>query len=200
MPEPLDEILPPDVGPGASSASSAPPAPAPVVSPYSLIDQLIVWLIEHPGEPKKNAAKAFGVREQFIYTLTASDLFKAKLQQVLAEKGIGNSIADLHAKLAGLMEMSVDKLTAKLAETDDAKFIFEVATRLIATVRGAPSVVINQTANVQNNVAFQVDARTVAVDKARERMLSEARLQLASRPPPSVGEILVPSPFAHGDE
>lgn len=183
----------PAATPLAQAPAQVSPAPPLLGKSGSMtIDMLILWVIENPGTPYKEAARLFGVRPQWIYTITSSDMFKARLQVVLREKGVGTTtcVADLHAKLAGLIEMSIDKLTEKLAESDDPKFIFEVATRLLANRGGAQVAVQVNDNRVTNNVSFQVDARTVAVADARAATLARARAELEARPALSPGEIL----------
>lgn len=156
-----------------------------------LHELLILWIIEHPAEPLKNAAPLFRVRPQWIYNLTSSDLFKARLQEVLREKGVGSMVADLHAKIAGLTEHAIDKLGEKLSDSDDPKFIHETAKLLLDRNRGTNVLVDARQTNVVN---FQVDARVVAVADARKRMLDQAQAAIESRPEPSAGELLAPQP------
>lgn len=171
----------------ASVEDTLPTAPRPGGgTELPLHELLILWIIEHPAEPLKNAAPLFRVRPQWIYNLTSSDLFKARLQEVLRERGVGSMVADLHAKIAGLTEHAIDKLGEKLSETDDPKFIHETAKLLLDRNRGATVVDARQT----NVVNFQVDARVVAVSDARKRLLAQAQTALDSRPEPAIGELL----------
>jgi len=186
-----DALTNPQAPPESASipepASSAPDpfAGLPKVAPF--VDQLILWLIEHPGEPKKRAAEFFRVTPQWMYTITQTDLFKARLQEVVRNIGIKPALADLHAKLAAALEMSVDQVMDHLRTSGDPKYAFEVATRLLAQKQG-PAVAIQ--VNTQNNVTYQVDARTAAVANARRRMLDDASRALEARPVPTAAEIL----------
>lgn len=181
----------------AADPISSPPAPSeaapspfdglPPVAPF--VDQLILWLIEHPGEPKKRAAEFFRVQVGWVYTLTQSDLFKARMQDVLRNIGVKPALGDLHAKLAGALEMSVDRLISELQTSADPTFAYKVA-QLLLQQKAGPTVAVQ--VNNQTNVTYQVDARTAAVADARSRMLTDARTALAARPAPSPADVLQP--------
>ena len=91
----------------ASRIVLASPRPAKLSVP--LHELLILWIIENPAEPLCNAAPVFGVRPQWIYTLTASSLFKARLQEVMREKGVRQVVVGLQEKLAGAAELVLGK-------------------------------------------------------------------------------------------
>lgn len=168
----------------ARGPSSPAPKEQPILSLSHVHESIMNWMIANPEKPLKMCAAHFGYTRAWLSTIIHSDLFQARLRE--KQEAVFSGIKeDLQTKLGALADVGVEKLSEKLEDSDDPKFIME-ATKLALeklgfgnkTNAGAPG---TQNAQQINNVfvASQAD-----LEAARERMRAVGTVSSQQLPAP----------------
>jgi len=157
-------------------------------------EAFINWLLENPERPLRDAAQYFGYTQAWLSTILHSDVFQAKLSE--RQDAVFAAVAqDIPAKLRAAADIGLEKLTAKLEDTEDGEFILDATDKLLHRMGYAPSASRNPVApaHVTNNTQinmFQVDAA----------QLAEARQRIGTKTPAAIeGEVLVVETAVRGE-
>jgi len=147
-----------------------------------LHEALLNHLICYPRATGTELALAFGRTPAWISTIINSQIFQAKLAE-RQDEVFADAVIDVRAKLEGVANAAVEKLGTCVHNSQDPKYILDVADKALhrlgyAPSRNAPS--SGQVTNQQVNVYGQVDAATVA----------NARALIGRRPTPPVLELI----------
>lgn len=162
-------------------------------------DQIINWLIVNPHLSLRECADEFGFTQSWLSQLIHSDIFQAALkarQQDVAAR----VAASIPEKLHAVADIALDKLGEKVAASEDADFILDVADRALHRMGYAPVSARNPNGspsaagtvnNTQNVFVLGQD------DLAAARQVMRAAGQLPQSEPQLVeGEVVTAIPSA----
>lgn len=157
------------------------PAPRPQVKRISPTHEAILnWLIANPGKLLRHCAAEFDVTQSWLSCIIHSDIFQAKLKQRQNEVFV--RVADtMTGKLTALADVALEKMTQKVEESEDPKFIRESFDSVMAKLGYAPGRGAGSTLMQQNNFFVNKD------DLAKARGFIEAQ----ARPAPPTIEVEV---------
>lgn len=128
------------------------------------------FMLLNPSLALREVADHFGYTQAWLSTLIHSDLFQAQFES--RKEGIRVRVADnIPQKMRLAADLGMEKLVAKLEQTEDAEFILDATDKLLHRLGYAPSKVAVQVggagvANQQNN--FYISAADL--DKAKASM------------------------------
>lgn len=155
-------------------------------------EQILNWLLVNPERSQRECADHFGYTQAWLSRLIHSDLFQAKLRE--RQEAVFLHVAqDIPAKLRGLADIAIERVTELVSNTEDPGVLVDVFDKTLNRLGYAPASARNPLpANViQNNVVL-VSPDDLA--SARGVVLSGATLENPS-PQLTVGEVQpVPSP------
>lgn len=101
-------------------------------------EALINWMIENPHRNLRDAAAYFDYTQAWLSSIIHSDLFQAKLAE--RQNAVFALVAQgIPAKLAAATDIALGKLTEKLEDTEDAKFLLDSADKLLHRMGYAPA-------------------------------------------------------------
>lgn len=146
----LNELLTNETGPAPKPVISS-PAPRFELQHVSHTHEAIMnFMIARPDLPLRDVAHHFGYTQAWLSTLIHSDLFQARLRE--KQDIVFAAVAqDIPAKLAALADISLEKLTAKVEESEDPRFILESTKTALASLGfGNKGGAANGTVNAQN--------------------------------------------------
>lgn len=139
--------------PGSNRIAEQPRAELATVS--HVHEAIMNWMIANPERSQRECADAFGYTQSWLSTMVHSNLFQARLKEKQSElfSVIAGSIQE---KMSAAADIGVQKLAAKLEESEDAKFILSATSLMLdklgfgAATRVAGAGQVNN-APVQNN-------------------------------------------------
>lgn len=159
-------------------------------------EAIIDWMITNPDRTKEQCARELDVTPQWIYTVTNTDLFKARLEDRRAQHSALISVG-LIDKTSGITEMVLDQFAEKMVQQRgelSLPFLRDTADTLLQRLGYTGK---RETPPVQaptQTVAVQVNVLTPeALAEARHRMLTAGTLReegppAQARPVPTLQE------------
>jgi hypothetical protein len=88
-------------------------------------DQILNWLVINPGKSLRECADAFGYTQSWLSQLVHSDLFQARLKEMQLQVQ-ARVTASIPQKLNAVVDVALDKLADKVAQSEDPEFLLEV--------------------------------------------------------------------------
>ena len=141
-----------------------------------LHEALLNHLIVNPRASGTELALAFNRTPAWISTIINSQIFRAKLAERQDTVFI-EAVIDVRGKLEGVANAAVEKLGVCLQNSQDPKYVLDVADKALHRLGYAPSrtppAPASTTVNQQVNLYGQVDASTIA--NARAMIGAQAR-------------------------
>lgn len=96
------------------------------------------FMLLNPSLALREVADHFGYTQAWLSTLIHSDLFQAQLEG--RKEGIRVRVADsIPQKMRLAADLGMEKLVAKLEQTEDAEFILDATDKLLHRLGYAPS-------------------------------------------------------------
>jgi len=129
-----------------------------------LHEALLNHLILYPNATGAELALAFQRTPAWISTIIHSQIFQAKLAE-RQDQIFSEAVIDVRTKLEGVAHAAVEKLGTCLQNTQDPKYVLDVADKALHRLGYAPSRSVpsgGSVVNQQVNVYGEVDAATVA--------------------------------------
>lgn len=133
-------------------------------------ESVMNFMLLNPSLALREVADHFGYTQAWLSTLIHSDLFQAQFES--RKEGIRVRVADsIPQKMRLAADLGMEKLVAKLEQTEDPEFILDATDKLLHRLGYAPSKVAVSVggagvANQQNN--FYISAADL--DKAKAAM------------------------------
>jgi hypothetical protein len=133
-----------------------------------LHEALLNHLIVYPRATGTELALAFDRTPAWISTIIHSQIFQAKLAE-RQDMIFSDAVIDVRAKLEGVAHAAVEKLGKCVQDTQDPRYVLDVADKALHRLGYAPSRTAPSSGNVVNqqvNVYGEVDAKTIANARA----------------------------------
>lgn len=149
------------------------------------------WLLQNPERSLRECADTFGYTQAWLSRLIHSDIFQARLRE--RQDAVFLHVAqDIPAKLRGLADIAIEKVSEMIAETESPELAVDVFDKVMHRLGYAPASTRNSPpAPTQTNV-FVVSPADLA--SAREVVVAGAVHENTS-PQLTMGEVQsLPSP------
>lgn len=170
--------------------SSPTPQTSPFPVPVYRHESVAQWFMANPDKSKAECARALGVTPQYIYHLTASDMFR-EYYRSLSEETFSRVFPALREKMAAVAEAAMDKLADHVQDSQDPSYTLEVADKLLhrlgyAPTKG-PTEIVMGNKNTISPTILTIPRELLAL--AREKVIANATSPAATLPamPPSQG-------------
>lgn len=96
-----------------------------------LIDAIIAWMIGNPGKPLTQCAAALRLSSPWVRMVASSDFFKARLAEQRDGMIAATGILTLRERIAVAAEVAVERLTEKIAVSDNMEEITDATEMLL---------------------------------------------------------------------
>ncbi len=100
-------------------------------------DQIINWLLLNPHRPLRDCAAHFNYTQAWLSSLIHSDIFQAKLKERQGEVFVAVA-NDIPAKLRGLADIAIEKVTRMVEESEDPDLALDVFDKTLHRLGYAP--------------------------------------------------------------
>ena len=146
-------------------------------------DQIINWLILNPDQSLRVCADQFGYTQPWLSTLIHSDIFQMRLRQ-RQEQVASRVAASIPEKLRVCADVALDKLSEKIAESEDPEYILDAADRVLHRMGFAPASSRNPAGSPAASVQNQTNVFVLGNDDLAEarRVMAMAGRELPAAP------------------
>jgi hypothetical protein len=125
-------------------------------------EQIINWLLENPHKQLRECADHFGYSQSWLSQLIHSDIFQAQLKE--RQEGVFVAVAnDIPAKLRGLADLAIEKVSRMVEESEDPSLAVDVFDKALHRLGYAPQKAAQATAPVAQVNVFQVSPAELAL-------------------------------------
>ena len=149
-------------------------------------DQIIYWMLSHPGASLSQCARIFGITPAWLSTLTRTDGFQQRMSELRGDYQ-DCTLPSIRDKLLSCADLAVEKLTDALEKSADPDYILETADKVLHRLGYAPTAKAVQAGPqiVQN---FVVSREDLAAGRARIVNSSERQSPIALESLPGEGD------------